>query len=80
MGATEAEEFLKVRAVSSPSKVKLLTDYPQGTLSKDKNEILYSKFHMNYNNEPEINKKGSVVFRDVSYPFCNVVEFAANNC
>ncbi|KAK8104269.1 tRNA guanylyltransferase [Apiospora kogelbergensis] len=64
MGATEAEEFLKVRDVASPSNVKLLTDYPQGTLSKDKNEILYSKFHMNYNNEPEINKKGSVVFRD----------------
>lgn len=69
MGATEAEEFLKVRDVASPSNVKLLTDYPQGTLSKDKNEILYSKFHMNYNNEPEINKKGSVVFRDVGYPF-----------
>ncbi|KAK7914282.1 tRNA(His) guanylyltransferase, partial [Apiospora marii] len=36
----------------------------KGTLSKDKNEILFSKFHMNYNNEPEIFKKGSVVFRD----------------
>ncbi|KAK8000359.1 hypothetical protein PG990_012959 [Apiospora arundinis] len=36
----------------------------KGTLSKDKNELLYSKFHMNYNNEPEIFKKGSVVFRD----------------
>ncbi|KAK8075220.1 tRNA(His) guanylyltransferase [Apiospora hydei] len=36
----------------------------KGTLSKDKNELLYSQFHMNYNNEPEIFKKGSVVFRD----------------
>ncbi|KAK8061541.1 tRNA(His) guanylyltransferase [Apiospora phragmitis] len=39
-------------------------EFLKGTLSKDKNEILYSKFHMNYNNEPEIFKKGSVVFRD----------------
>ncbi|KAK7985398.1 tRNA-His guanylyltransferase, partial [Apiospora saccharicola] len=39
-------------------------EFLKGTLSKDKNEILFSKFHMNYNNEPEIFKKGSVVFRD----------------
>ncbi|KAK3383029.1 Thg1 C terminal domain-containing protein [Lasiosphaeria ovina] len=35
-----------------------------GTFSKDKNELLYSQFNINYNNEPEIYKKGSVVFRD----------------
>ncbi|KAI0126575.1 tRNA guanylyltransferase [Xylariales sp. AK1849] len=35
-----------------------------GTVSADKNEILFSRFHMNYNNEPEMLKKGSVVFRD----------------
>ncbi|KAK2048262.1 tRNAHis guanylyltransferase [Colletotrichum somersetense] len=35
-----------------------------GTVSGDKNEILFSKFKINYNNEPEIYKKGSVVFRD----------------
>ncbi|KAI5467277.1 putative tRNAHis guanylyltransferase [Mariannaea sp. PMI_226] len=35
-----------------------------GTLSADKNEILFSRFSINYNNEPEIYKKGSVVFRD----------------
>ncbi|TGJ85939.1 hypothetical protein E0Z10_g2795 [Xylaria hypoxylon] len=35
-----------------------------GSLSADKNEILFSKFKINYNNEPEIYKKGSVVFRD----------------
>ncbi|KAF2839354.1 tRNAHis guanylyltransferase [Patellaria atrata CBS 101060] len=37
-----------------------------GTLAKDKNEILFSRFGINYNNEPEIFRKGSVVFR--SYP------------
>lgn len=36
-----------------------------GTLAADKNEILFSRFKINYNNEPEIFKKGSVVFRDV---------------
>ena len=37
----------------------------KGTFAADKHEILFSQFHINYNNEPEINKKGSVVFRDV---------------
>ncbi|AEO70218.1 uncharacterized protein THITE_2156116 [Thermothielavioides terrestris NRRL 8126] len=36
----------------------------KGTLASDKNEILFSEFGINYNNEPEIYKKGSVVFRD----------------
>ncbi|KAF2091210.1 tRNAHis guanylyltransferase [Saccharata proteae CBS 121410] len=35
-----------------------------GTLSKDKNEILFSRFGINYNDEPAIYKKGSVLFRD----------------
>ncbi|KAF4461708.1 tRNA(His) guanylyltransferase [Fusarium albosuccineum] len=35
-----------------------------GTLAADKNEILFSRFSINYNNEPEIFKKGSVIFRD----------------
>lgn len=38
----------------------------QGTVSSDKNEILFSRYGINYNNEPEMCKKGSVVFRDVS--------------
>jgi tRNA(His) guanylyltransferase len=36
-----------------------------GTFSKDKNEILFSRFGINYNNEPDIFKKGSVLYRDV---------------
>ncbi|KFY45825.1 hypothetical protein V494_00744 [Pseudogymnoascus sp. VKM F-4513 (FW-928)] len=35
-----------------------------GTLAADKNEILFSRFGMNYNNELNIYKKGSIVFRD----------------
>ncbi|EON98356.1 putative trna guanylyltransferase protein [Phaeoacremonium minimum UCRPA7] len=36
----------------------------KGTLSSDKNEILFSRFKINYNNEAEIYKKGSTIFRD----------------
>lgn len=43
------------------------THTTQGTLAADKNEILFSRFAINYNNEPEMYKKGSVVFRDVCY-------------
>ncbi|KAG9235447.1 tRNAHis guanylyltransferas-like protein Thg1 [Amylocarpus encephaloides] len=35
-----------------------------GSLAADKNEILFSRFKVNYNNEPEIYKKGSIVLRD----------------
>lgn len=39
-----------------------------GTLSAEKNEILFSQFGVNYNREPEIYKKGSVIFRDLAAP------------
>ena len=35
----------------------------QGTVSKDKNERLFSEFGINYNNEPEQFKRGSVAIR-----------------
>ncbi|KAI5815103.1 putative tRNAHis guanylyltransferase [Pyronema omphalodes] len=34
------------------------------TLSADKNEILFSRFGINYNKEDEMYKKGSVIFRE----------------
>jgi tRNA(His) 5'-end guanylyltransferase len=37
-----------------------------GTVSSDKNEILFKDFGINYNNEPECFKKGTVLYRDVS--------------
>jgi tRNA(His) guanylyltransferase len=36
----------------------------KGTVAADKNEILFSRFSINYNNEPEMFRKGSVVFRE----------------
>nr|CAI5826054.1 unnamed protein product [Callosobruchus analis] len=34
-----------------------------GTVSSDKNEILFSEFDINYNNEPEVFKKGTILLR-----------------
>lgn len=34
-----------------------------GTLSGEKNEILFSQFGINYNNEPEMYRKGSVLVK-----------------
>lgn len=35
----------------------------QGTVSSDKNELLFSRFGVNYNKEPAMFRKGSVLFR-----------------
>ncbi|RKF64914.1 tRNA guanylyltransferase [Erysiphe neolycopersici] len=35
-----------------------------GTLAADKHEILFSRFRINYNKEPEIYKKGSIIIYD----------------
>ncbi|CAF9928157.1 MAG: tRNA-His guanylyltransferase [Alectoria fallacina] len=36
----------------------------KGTLASEKNEILFSELKMNYKNEAEMFKKGSIVYRD----------------
>lgn len=35
----------------------------KGTLSSDKNEILFTEFNINYNNLPEIYRKGTILIR-----------------
>ncbi|KAL8656741.1 MAG: hypothetical protein Q9226_002575 [Calogaya cf. arnoldii] len=40
----------------------------KGTVASQKNEILYSRFGINYNDEPEQFKKGSVLHRDYGTP------------
>jgi tRNA(His) guanylyltransferase len=35
----------------------------KGTVSSDKNEILFSQFDVNYNNEPEQFRKGTVLWK-----------------
>ncbi|ESW96362.1 hypothetical protein KL918_000315 [Ogataea parapolymorpha] len=38
-----------------------------GTLSSDKHEILFKEFGINYNNEPEIYKKGTIFVRELDF-------------
>jgi tRNA(His) guanylyltransferase len=40
----------------------------KGTLSGDKNEILFKQFGINYNNEPPVCRKGSVIYRAYGNP------------
>ena len=47
-------------------KEKEAEQYLKGTTAGNKNEILFSKFGINYNNEDLIFRKGSIVFREVS--------------
>lgn len=37
--------------------------YLQGTVSSDKNELLFSQFNINYNNLPQLYRKGTVLVK-----------------
>jgi tRNA(His) 5'-end guanylyltransferase len=43
-----------------------LSDSEPGHINNLYNEILFKEFGINYNNEPECFKKGTVLYRDVS--------------
>lgn len=43
-------------------------EHLKGTVSGDKNEILFSRFGINYNAEPDMYKKGSCIFREYETP------------
>lgn len=47
----------------------------KGTVSSDKNEILFKEFGINYNKEPDCFRKGTVMCRDVSTSFSSNVVF-----
>lgn len=65
------------RAVSGEHEDEVI-DHRQGTFSADKNEILFSRFGINYNNEPEVFKKGSILYRDVGVSPGRLADLAAN--
>ena len=65
MDATQAEERLKVFCLNHVSIVTFELILMQGTVASEKNEILFSEFGMNYNNEVDMSKKGSIVYRNV---------------
>ena len=45
----------------------------KGTFAKDKNEILFSQFGINYNNEPEQFKKGTTLLKNDQELFCDII-------
>jgi len=48
-------------------KERAAGEYLKGTTAADKNEILFSRFGINYNNEDIMFRKGSVIYREVSF-------------
>jgi tRNA(His) guanylyltransferase len=64
-GLTTAEAEKRLLVSIRAERPVLCTDEWKGTVSSDKNEILFSEFGINYNNESDIFKKGSVLCRDV---------------
>ena len=49
--------------MDGPSAEKELS----GTVASDKNEILFSRFGINYNNELDVFRKGTVLYKDVRF-------------
>lgn len=69
MSNTDAEQELKVSPLPGVVDLPwLIARMHQGTISSDKNEILFQRFGINYNNEEDIYKKGSVIYRQVDRP------------
>ena len=69
LNPTEAEKQLKVGSINIVKMISgnymITDDLKQGTLSSDKNEILFANFSINYNEELPIFRKGTVNFRTV---------------
>ena len=76
MDGVAATEVLRVGSL--PPWTSKSAHGGKSTFAADKNEILFSRFNINYNNEPEIFKKGSVVYRDVSWPHHETRQLVAN--
>jgi tRNA(His) 5'-end guanylyltransferase len=65
-GQTTTEAHATLKVPRSIVYIDALADMSlQGTFSKDKNEILFAKFGINYSNIDERFRKGSVLFREV---------------
>jgi tRNA(His) guanylyltransferase len=60
LSTTEAHKELSVGTTSLMNQMYRLIAF-QGTISSQKNEILFSRFGINYSKEPEMFKKGSLL-------------------
>ena len=65
MDVGSAEERLKVLCFNNVSMVVFQLILKQGTVASEKHEILFSDFKINYNNEADLFKKGSIIYREV---------------
>ncbi|MCJ1421478.1 tRNA-His guanylyltransferase [Xylographa parallela] len=52
----------------------------KGTVAADKNEILFTKYGINYNDEPEIYRKGSFVYRSFTVLDFSSTRDGLNDC
>ena len=62
--ATQAHEALRVSATQRDDSVAALTKRGQGTNSAQKNQLLFERFGINYNEVHERMRKGSVIVRE----------------
>ena len=62
---SQAHETLRVRYFNPIRLTSLLSLHWQGTVSGQKNELLHSRFGINYNSLPERYRKGSVSLWDL---------------
>ena len=65
-GETLEDDYInevKAGEYHSELAIKAAHDKLKGTFSKDKNEILFKDYGINYNNEPEVYKKGTLLVR-----------------
>ena len=61
---TQAHEALRVSVIRRGGGVFVLTRGAKGTNSAQKNQLLFERFGMNYNDVSERMRKGSVVIRE----------------
>lgn len=54
-------------------------EHLKGTVSGDKHELLFARFGINYNNEPEVYRKGSCIFREYDVPATTAGESTASS-
>ena len=69
---TQAHEALRVSVTLRGGGVVVLTRGGKGTNSAQKNQLLFERFGINYNDVHERMRKGSVIVREVGDPLLSV--------
>jgi len=77
---TQAHEALRVSVVQQTDSSRRVDEGGKGTSSTQKNQLLFERLGINYNNVPERMRKGSVVVREEVGSLLFSVSFSANAC